>query len=165
MSQLYENLLKATDNLTDINFSKYGTITKLDNNLANVKEEGNDLEHTNVPLINGTSFELGDKVILFFIENSLYNPIVIGKVGGVNAAMFTSDLIERSALENIDVEANSNQHEINLKINELIGGSIDLSEYMKKQDYTNDLANQTDTSQFLQALDNTIQAITGRGDL
>ena len=74
-SEFYENLLAATDNTKDITVEKYGTITKIDNNLASVKEDDTGLEHSNVPILNGLSLKMGDKVVLGFAENSIYNII------------------------------------------------------------------------------------------
>ncbi len=81
MTGLYENLLRATDNTADITNEKYGTITKIDGALAGVMEEDTDLEHTNVPVMNGVNVVLGDKVIIGFVNNSIYNPIVLGTIG------------------------------------------------------------------------------------
>lgn len=141
----YDNLLRATDNTNDITNEKYGTITKLDNQLANVKEVENGIEHSKVPIMNGVTLKLGDKVILGFIGNSIYNPIVLGTVSRKTNDSYTKE-------------------EIDQKIEDIISGGIELEEYMKKTEYASDLMNQTDTSQFLRALDNIIISITGRGD-
>lgn len=81
MSELYENLLKATDNTSDITIEKYCTVTKINNNLCSVIEEDNNLEHSNVPILNSYKLEVGDKAILGFIQNSIYNPVVLGVIG------------------------------------------------------------------------------------
>lgn len=81
MSELYDNLLRATDNTKDITNEKYGTITKIDNNLCSVKEDHTELEHTNVHILNGLSLKVGDKVVLGFAENSIYNVFIIGTIG------------------------------------------------------------------------------------
>lgn len=78
---LYENLLRATDNTNDITNEKYGTITKINGNICSVKEDGTDLEHSNIPILNGLSLDVGDKVVLGFAENSIYNVFVIGSLG------------------------------------------------------------------------------------
>lgn len=77
---LYDNLVKATNNLEDIAFEKFGTITKIDNGLCSVVEKDSELEHSNVHILNGLSLKLGDKVVLGFAENSIYNPFIIGAV-------------------------------------------------------------------------------------
>lgn len=81
MTSLYENLLIATDNTKDITNEKFGTVTKVYGNLCSVIEEDNNLEHSNVPILNSLKVETKDKVILGFVENSIYNPIVLGTVG------------------------------------------------------------------------------------
>ena len=80
MTDLYNELLKATDNLVDITFSRFGTITIIDNGLCTVKEEEQDIIHQNVPILNKAAAKVGDKVVLGFVDNSLYNPIVLGNL-------------------------------------------------------------------------------------
>ena len=80
MSELYENLLKATNNVDDITTEKYGVITKLYGLYCNVKESGTGLEHSNVPIVNGANLSVGDKVIIGFINNSIYNVVVYGSL-------------------------------------------------------------------------------------
>ena len=81
MSDFYENLLRATNNLDDITTEKYGTITSKKGNYCTVKETDNDLEHTNVPIINGANLSVGDKVIIGFLNNSIYDVICYGAIG------------------------------------------------------------------------------------
>ena len=45
-----------------------------------MKEINSDLEHINVPILNNTDLSVGDKVIICFVENSLYDPVVLGKI-------------------------------------------------------------------------------------
>ena len=78
MADLYENLLKATSNIDDITTEKYGVITKLDGLYCSVKETDNDLEHNNVPIINGANLSVGDKVIIGFLNNSIYDVVCYG---------------------------------------------------------------------------------------
>ena len=78
MSDLYDNLLKATNNIDDITTEKYGVITKLDGIYCSVKETDNDLEHNNVPILNGANLSVGDKVILGFLNNSIYDVVCYG---------------------------------------------------------------------------------------
>ena len=78
MSELYENLLKATNNVDDITTEKYGTVTKLNENYCDVKEEDTGLEHTNVPILNGANLSVGDKAIIGFINNSIYDVVCYG---------------------------------------------------------------------------------------
>ena len=78
---LYDELLRATDNLQDISFSRYGTVTLVNGDLCSVKEEEQDITHQNVPVLNGLKVLLGDKVVLGFVDNNLYNPIITGVIG------------------------------------------------------------------------------------
>lgn len=81
MDDFYENLLRATDNTSDITTEKYGTITRIENGLCSVKELNSELEHTNVPILNGLSLTVGANVVLGFAENSIYNVFIIGTIG------------------------------------------------------------------------------------
>ena len=78
MTDFYDNLLKATNNIDDITTEKYGVITKLDGLYCSVKETDNDLEHNNVPIINGANLSVGDKVIIGFLNNSIYDAVCYG---------------------------------------------------------------------------------------
>lgn len=78
MSELYTNLLRATSNLDDIIYPRTAKIINEDNNLYTVFEEENNLYHQNVPAINSVS--VGDKVVLLFLNNSLYQPIILGAI-------------------------------------------------------------------------------------
>lgn len=75
---LYENLRKATDNTSDITTEKYGIITKLDGLYCSVKETDNELEHNNVPIVNGANLSVGDNVIIGFLNNSIYDVVCYG---------------------------------------------------------------------------------------
>ncbi|AMK16335.1 hypothetical protein [Methanobrevibacter olleyae] len=77
----YSNLLRATDNTADITFEKYGTITKIsEDGSCSVKEEDTSLEHSNVLILNKIPIMLGDKVVIGFVDNSIYNPVLLGNV-------------------------------------------------------------------------------------
>lgn len=78
MSELYDNLLKATDNTNDITTEKYAIITKINGNICSAKEIDSDLEHSNVPIMNGADLKLGDKVIIGFLNNSIYDIVCYG---------------------------------------------------------------------------------------
>ena len=78
MSDLYENLLKATNNIDDITTEKYATVTKLNGNYCDAKEEDTGLEHTNVPIINGANLSVGDKAVIGFLNNSIYDVVCYG---------------------------------------------------------------------------------------
>lgn len=78
LSDLYENLRKATDNTSDITTEKFGTIIRITDNVCDVKEDGADIEHNNVPIINGANLKVGDKVIIGFLNNSIYDVVCYG---------------------------------------------------------------------------------------
>ena len=80
MSDFYENLLKATDNTSDITTEKYATVTKVAGDTCSVQEEDTLLEHSQVPVLNKVTCETGDKVVLGFVNNSLYDPVIIGNL-------------------------------------------------------------------------------------
>ena len=81
MSELYENLLKATSNIDDITNEKYATVTRKNDNSYDIIEDETNLSHIGVPSLNSTNLETGDKVVVGFVENSIYNPIILGAVG------------------------------------------------------------------------------------
>ena len=78
MSEFYDNLLRATNNIDDITTEKYGVITKINGTLCSVKEYDSELEHSNVPIVNGAKLEIGDKVIIGFLNNSIYDTVCYG---------------------------------------------------------------------------------------
>ena len=97
---LYSNLLRATDNTADITTEKQGTITKIQDQLCNVKEEATGLEHTNVPVINEVQVKEGDTVLLGFLDNNIYNPVVYGVIGREVKAIIDVDSELSSTSEN-----------------------------------------------------------------
>ena len=93
----------------------------------------------------GADIKVGNNaIILFFDEN--YEDYVVIADSDLNKDYYTKQQIDKI-------------------VEDIISGQIDLTAYMKWTDYTSDLGDQTDNSEFLKALDNTIIAITGRGDL
>ena len=78
MTEFYDNLLKATNNIDDITTEKYATVTKLNGKYCDVKEEETGLEHTNVPILNGANLSVGDKAIIGFLNNSIYDVVCYG---------------------------------------------------------------------------------------
>ena len=76
----FSNLQAVTSNIEDITFSRFATITSINGAYATVKEDESELEHTNVPLLNGVGLSVGDKVVLGFVDNSIYNPVILGSM-------------------------------------------------------------------------------------
>lgn len=106
---LYSNLLRATDNTNDITNEKFATVTKKGEGVCSVIEDDTNLEHSNVPILNNAPVETGDKIVLGFAENSIYNPYVIGNLTRKNDADFDVDL-QMELLDNgylkINIEIN-----------------------------------------------------------
>ena len=149
MVQTYTDVQIAINNTSDIDVS------------IDISEISND---DIISLISQSKFGI-------FVELSgglINSNVIISNMKIVST--FTSLLNEEIAavknrleLANINTDTYS-KDEIDEKIEDIISGDIDLEGYMKWEDYTDDLGNQTQTSEFLKALDNTIISITGRGD-
>ena len=84
INDFYTNLTTITNNLEDITFTKYATITNLNNDgTCTAKEDEEDgLTHENV-LTLSHNLQVGDKVVLGFVDNSIYNPVIL--TGGEEA--------------------------------------------------------------------------------
>jgi len=79
------NLQSLTNNINDIAFTRYATITQINkDNTVDCKEDNGTI-HKNV--INSTNIPLSidDTVLLSFIDNNIYNPMVTGGVTVKNA--------------------------------------------------------------------------------
>lgn len=84
-NSFYDNLVRATDNTSNISVEKYATVTLInDDNSVSCLEEDTDLTHDHVPVLNGLGLKLGDRVVLGFVDNSVYNPFVVGVLGHVD---------------------------------------------------------------------------------
>ena len=83
MNDFYTNLTTITNNLEDIAFTKYATITNINNDgTCTAKEDEEGLTHENVPTLSH-NLKVGDKVVLGFVDNSIYNPVIL--TGGEEA--------------------------------------------------------------------------------
>ena len=100
------------NNVDDITVEKYAIITKINGLYCDAKEEDTGLEHTNVPIINGVKLNIGDKAIIGFLNNSIYDPVCYGILDRTTN-IDSSNIIEESALANLGLGAGSNQHQIN----------------------------------------------------
>lgn len=83
MSDFLENLTSLTDNLGDIMFTQYATVVAVnEDKRVDCKEKETNTTHKNV--INATlyEFDIDDTVILGFVDNSVYDPVIIGAVDG-----------------------------------------------------------------------------------
>ena len=75
----FSNLQAATSNLDDIIFNRFATVVEINTDgTVNCREEEG-LTHNNVlnPTVNA---EVGDAVILMFMENSIYDPVIIANI-------------------------------------------------------------------------------------
>lgn len=83
-NDFYDNLTTITNNLEDIAFTKYATITNLnsDGTCTAKEDEEEGLTHENVPTLSH-NLRVGDKVVLGFVDNSIYNPVIL--TGGEEA--------------------------------------------------------------------------------
>jgi len=77
----FSNLQAVTDNIGDIAFTKYATITNVSNDgTCTAKEDEEDgVTHENV-LTLAHNLQVGDKVVVGFVDNSIYNPVILGSM-------------------------------------------------------------------------------------
>ena len=98
-----DNLTSLTDNTNDIAFTRYATITTVNNDgTVNCKDD-DDTIHKNV--INSTNLQLSkdDTVLLGFIDNDIYQPMV---TGGVNVKCGDDTLIYALGLGKFNIDSN-----------------------------------------------------------
>lgn len=107
MNDFYDNLTTITNNLEDIAFTKYATITNLNNDgTCTAKEDEEEgLTHENVPTLSHT-LRVGDKVVLGFVDNSIYNPVIL--TGGEEAytKTETNNLLQKKVDEPLNEGTN-----------------------------------------------------------
>ena len=97
------NLQSLTNNINDIAFTRYATITTVNNDgTVNCKDD-DDTIHKNV--INSTNLQLSkdDTVLLGFIDNDIYQPMV---TGGVNVKCGDDTLIYALGLGKFNIDSN-----------------------------------------------------------
>ena len=112
------NLQSLTTNMNDIAFSRYATITKVnEDNTVDCKED-NGTVHKNV--INGADvkLEIDDTAILGFVDNNIYNPIITGVTSTNSNKLYTSDIIDNLTSEDSTKPLSAKQGKI---LNDLIG--------------------------------------------
>ena len=81
MSDLYNNLQVLIDDNVTVTVEKYATVTKLQEHYCTVKEADEETEHTNVPILDGAKLQVGDTVVIGFLNNSIYDVVCYGAVG------------------------------------------------------------------------------------
>ena len=84
-----ENLTALTNNLNDIAFTRYVTITKVNEDKTVDCKEDNGTLHKNVINTTNLNLSVDDTVLLGFVDNNIYNPMITGgvEVKGANDQM------------------------------------------------------------------------------
>lgn len=77
----FNNLQAVTDNMGDIAFTKYATIISVgaDGTCTAKEDEDDGVTHENVLLLSH-NLQIGDKVVIGFVDNSIYNPVILGSM-------------------------------------------------------------------------------------
>ena len=81
----FENLTSLTDNLEDIAFTRYATITAINNDGTVDCKEDNETIHKNAINTTNLKLSINDTVLLGFVDNNIYNPMITGGVTVKNA--------------------------------------------------------------------------------
>ena len=91
----FNNLQAVTENISDIAFTRYATITNLtDDGTCTAKEDEDDgLTHENV-LTLSHNLQVGDKVVLGFVDNSIYNPVILGSMNESISDSYTKEELD-----------------------------------------------------------------------
>ena len=92
-NDFFSNLQAVTSNIEDITFSRFATITSITGNYATVLEDESELEHTNVPTLSH-NLKVGDKVVLGFVDNSIYNPVILGSMNENISDSYTKEELD-----------------------------------------------------------------------
>lgn len=91
----FNNLQAITDNIGDIAFTKYATITNLNSDgTCTAKEDGEDgLTHENV-LTLAHNLQVGDKIVVGFVDNSIYNPVILGSMNESSSDSYSKEELD-----------------------------------------------------------------------
>ena len=95
MNDFYTNLTTITNNLEDIAFTKYATITNLNSDgTCTAKEDEEDgLTHENV-LTLAHNLQVGDKIVVGFVDNSIYNPVILGSMNESSSDSYSKEELD-----------------------------------------------------------------------
>lgn len=74
------NLQSLTDNLNDIAFTRYVTVTAVNSDGTVDCREDNGTVHKNAINTTNLTLSTGDLVLMDFVDNNIYNPMVTGGV-------------------------------------------------------------------------------------
>ena len=80
-----DNLQSLTNNINDIAFTRYATITAINNDGTVDCKEDNETIHKNAINTTNLKLSINDTVLLGFVDNNIYNPMVTGGVTVKNA--------------------------------------------------------------------------------
>lgn len=129
-----ENLRALTDNIDDVSFSRYVTVINVNNDGTADVEEDNGVVHKNV--LNGAGFKLniGDDVILCFIDNDIYNPVIFANTNDTVNNLLSSYAL-KSELFNKDYNELNNKPVIPSKTSELVNDDGFLKEHQSLSEY------------------------------
>lgn len=109
-ASFFDNLTAITSNIEEISFIKYAIITEVnDDNTVNCREKENETIHQDVLCLNNFN-SVDDTVLLGFIDNDVYNPIVIGNLnqkGGIGGKL--SDFVNDVGFITSDYHDNTKQ--------------------------------------------------------
>lgn len=76
----FDNLSAVTSNIEEISFTKYAVVTEVnDDHTINCREKETGTIHQNVQTIGGIN-QIGDVILIGFVDNSIYNPIILGNI-------------------------------------------------------------------------------------
>lgn len=91
----FNNLQAITDNIGDIAFTKYATITNLNSDgTCTAKEDEEDgLTHENV-LTLAHNLQVGDKIVVGFVDNSIYNPVILGSMNESSSDSYSKEELD-----------------------------------------------------------------------
>ena len=80
-----DNLQSLTNNINDIAFTRYATITAINNDGTVDCKEDNETIHKNAINTTNLKLSINDTVLLGFVDNNIYNPMITGGVTVKNA--------------------------------------------------------------------------------
>lgn len=91
----FNNLQAVTDNIGDIAFTRYATITEVgaDGTCTAKEDEADGVTHKNV-LTLAHNLQVGDKVVVGFVDNSIYNPVILGSMNESISDSYTKEELD-----------------------------------------------------------------------
>lgn len=142
-NDFYDNLIRATDNKEEIAFNKYGTITEIINSKLVSVLEDDGLRHDRVPVLDGVTVHLGDRVVLGFVGNSVYEAFVAGDFDGISSGGGGQVQADYAQTDSTQVDYIKNKPSIPTKTSDLTNDSGFITNSYhdsSKQDVISDLS-------------------------